>query len=61
MSLFDFFSDIFSPSVNIDGTPMVSGTGLDTNGNLFGVTNDWLTDSTSSMFDSFNSSSMFDN
>jgi hypothetical protein len=61
MSLFDFISDIFSPSVNIDGTPMIQSTGLDTHGNPFGVTNDWLTDSTSSMFDSFSSSSMFDN
>jgi hypothetical protein len=61
MSLFDFITDIFSPSVNIDGTPMISDTGLDTHGNPFGVTNDFLTSDTSSMFDSFSSSSLFDN
>jgi hypothetical protein len=61
MSLFDFIADIFSPSVNIDGTPMIYGTGLDTHGNPFGVSNDWLTNDTSSMFDSLSSSSIFDN
>ena len=39
--------DNLSPSVNVDGTPMVGG--VDINGNVFGVTsNSWLDDHSSS-------------
>lgn len=72
MSIFDWFNDIFSPSpsVNIDGAPMVGNSGLDIHGHPFGVTDTFeshgfdtdLFNSTSSgsMFDSVGSDSMFD-
>jgi len=46
-------TDTFSPSVNIDGSPMVGG--IDIHGNPFGVT-----DMTSSLIDDHMSTSMFD-
>lgn len=57
MNVFDFISSILTPTTNVDGSPMVFNTGLDVHGIPFGVTNDWLMDSTSSMFDN---SSSFD-
>lgn len=61
MSFFDFVSSMFTPMTNIDGTPMIQNSGLDLNGNPFGITNDWHTTDTLSSFDSFGSSSMSDN
>jgi len=59
MSIFSFVASIFSPSVNVDGTPMIDDTGIDILGNPFGVT-----DTSSDMFDSsspFDSFGNFDN
>jgi hypothetical protein len=61
MSFFDFVSAIFTPMTNVDGTPMIQSSGLDLNGNPFGMTNDSHTMDTLSAFDSFGSSSIFDN
>lgn len=65
MRFTDFFSSLFSHSVNIDGTPMIPDTNIDINGNPFGVTDSlFSTDTTTSMFSdscSFSSFSAFDN
>lgn len=61
MSFLDLVSSIFSPITNVDRTPMLQNSGVDINGNPFGITNDWHTMDTLSTFDSFGSSSMFDN
>ncbi len=39
----------WSPECNIDGTPMAGDSGVDINGDPYGVTHDWSSDS----FDSF--------
>lgn len=62
MDFSDIFSSItslFSPSVNIDGTPMLDSC-VDINGNAFGIT-DSILDSAGGIFDSSSSFSTFDN
>ena len=65
MSFTDLFLSLFSHTVNVDGTPMISDTNIDINGNPFGVTESlFSTDTTTSMFSdscSFSSFSAFDN
>ena len=65
MSIFGLFSSWFSPSVNIDGTPMIGDSNIDVNGNPYGVTDSlFSTATTTDMFGdsgSFSSFSAFDN